>query len=121
MNMVNNEYKYINLDYLNLMADDDVDMKKTMLEMLFDEPLDEIERMKEMFQEQNLEAIKAISHKMKSTLAFVGSDVLTSTNKEVENIAKDEGGLDKLPSLLEVLSDNYKLAVIELKKEYARL
>lgn len=119
--MTDNKYKHINLDYLDLMADDDVDMKKTMLEMLFDEPLEEIIKMQQMLQKEDLNEIKAISHKMKSTLAFVGNNLLTTANKEVENIAQGNGSLNKLPTLLQALEENYKMAVIELKEEYARL
>jgi HPt (histidine-containing phosphotransfer) domain-containing protein len=81
----------INLDYLDLMTDGDSEMRTTMLEMLLDEIPSEMEKMKAAWQKNDLADIKEISHKMKSTLAFVGSDPLTEANKAVEQVARGNG------------------------------
>lgn len=117
----NATYNFINLDYVDLMSDGDTDMKKVMLEMLFDEPVEEIEKMKRATQEQDWKTLKEVSHKMKSTLSFVGNDVLTNSNKEVELIAMKVENTEKLPELLEVLSETYQKALKELKIEHDRL
>ena len=80
--------QHINLDYLDLMTDGDDEMRQTMLEMIIDEIPSEMEKMRESWQTGDLSAIKEISHKMKSTLAFVGNDRLTEANRAVENIAR---------------------------------
>jgi len=111
----------IDLSYMNLMADGDNDMKKIMLELLFEEPLQEIQSMYQMVTETNLGEIKKVSHKMRSTLAFVGNDELTKTNVEIESIAKQESDIEKLPSLVHYLDKLYQAVLIQLKKEHAKL
>lgn len=80
--------QHINLDYLDLMTDGDEEMRQTMLEMIIEEIPAEMEKMRESWQSGDLAAIKEISHKMKSTLAFVGNDQLTDANRAIENIAR---------------------------------
>jgi HPt (histidine-containing phosphotransfer) domain-containing protein len=81
----------INLDYLDLMTDGDEEMRHTMLEMLLDEIPSEMEKMKSAWQKNDLSDIKEISHKMKSTLAFIGSDPLTEANRAIEQVARGNG------------------------------
>ncbi len=114
-------YMHINLDYLNLMADGDDSMKKIMMEMLLDELPVEIAKMKEVHRTDDLDELSSISHKMKSTLAFVGNEVLTKTNKEIEEICKTEENKEMLPFLLEVLENGYQKAVVELNEVFKSL
>jgi hypothetical protein len=74
-----------------------------------------------MVTETNLGEIKKVSHKMRSTLAFVGNDELTKTNVEIESIAKQESDIEKLPSLVHYLDKLYQAVLIQLKKEHAKL
>jgi HPt (histidine-containing phosphotransfer) domain-containing protein len=106
---------------MDLMADGDNDMKKIMLELLFEEPLQEIQSMYQMSKDNNLVEIKKVSHKMKSTLAFVGNDELTKTNVDIEIIAKTENDLDKLPNLIRQLDKLYQAALVLLKEEHDKL
>ena len=114
-------FAHINLDYLNLMADGDESMKKIMLGMLLEELPAEIHKMKDMYEENNYEELGSISHKMKSTLAFVGNEVLTSTNKEIEEISKTGDNRKMMPFLLEVLENGYQKAVVELNSVYENM
>lgn len=111
----------IDLSYMELMADGDNDMKKIMLELLFDEPLQEIQAMYQMVKNDDWDGIRKASHKMKSTLAFVGNDSLTQTNKEIEDISKQEVGVEKLPQLVKMLDKLYQAVLVELKAEHAKL
>lgn len=117
----NGQLQYIDLSYMDLMTDGEPEMKKMMLELLFDDPIKEIEKMFVLEKEKNWTDLKAVSHKMKSTLAFVGNDTLTKTNKRIELIAKEEAGFEELPELIDTLYDLFKKALIELKAEHARL
>ncbi|MGB0983564.1 MAG: response regulator, partial [Saprospiraceae bacterium] len=67
MEPVNKTPQYIDLSYLDLMSDGDVDMKKMMLELLFDEPMSEIDKMKDLQASADWLELRAVSHKMKST------------------------------------------------------
>ena len=114
-------YQFLNLDYLELMADGDDDMKATMLEMLVEELPEEMEKMRQLHTEADWNELREVSHKMKSTLAFVGNDAMTEANKQVEEIGKSGGteNVEKLPELLRVLFDIYPKVLEELKTELA--
>jgi HPt (histidine-containing phosphotransfer) domain-containing protein len=79
-----------NLDYLKLMADGDQDMEQTMLEMLLVELPEEFDKMKTLFAASAWLPLSKVSHKMKSTLPFIGNDELTSANLRIEQLTKQE-------------------------------
>ena len=119
--MTESTYQYISLDYLNLMTDGDDDMKKVMLDMLFEELPTEMEKINALVASQDWEELKQVTHKMKSTLSFIGNDLLTESNREVEYIAKTQTNVYKLPELLAILNKFTPKVLIELKKEYNKI
>jgi HPt (histidine-containing phosphotransfer) domain-containing protein len=80
---------YINLDYLRLMSDGDADMEKVMLDMLLIELPTEFKKMKNLCAAHEWGELSRVSHKMKSTLAFVGNDEMTEANKAIESLTKN--------------------------------
>ena len=111
-----NTYKHINLSYLEMMSDGDDSMKKIMLEMLLEELPQEIEKMEELCQNSNWPDLSSVSHKLKSTLAFVGNEEMTNKNKKVELYAKELEHLDQIPELVASLKASYPAALEELKQ-----
>jgi HPt (histidine-containing phosphotransfer) domain-containing protein len=106
----------INLDYLRLMADNDEEMIQTMLAMLLDELPSEMDKIRELAAAENWDELTRVSHKMKSTLAFVGNEAMSTANKELERITKYKTDLhltashvatldEQLPSVLQALSN----------------
>ena len=79
-----------NLDYLKLMSDGDRDMEQTMLEILLAELPEEFDKMKSLFAQQQWENLSKVSHKMKSTLAFIGNSDLTNANLKIEQLTKQK-------------------------------
>ena len=114
-------YNFINLDYLDMMSDGDDDMKKTMLEMLFEELPTEMTKMRELTNACDWNELKSVSHKMKSTLSFVGCDAMTNSNSEIELICKDGGDTSKVETLMNILEDNLPHVMEELRTEHAKL
>jgi HPt (histidine-containing phosphotransfer) domain-containing protein len=114
-------YNFINLDYLDMMSDGDLEMKKVMLDMLFEELPQEISKMRQLTDASDWSELKSVSHKMKSTLSFVGCDAMTSSNSEIELICKDGGDTSKVISLMEVIEGHLDKVMTELKSEYAKL
>ncbi len=108
-------YQHINLDYLDLMSDGDEDMKKVMIEMLLEEVPAEVSKMNDLHQAGDWSQLREVSHKLKSTLAFIGNSVLTNANQKVEDISKSEQGIEELPSLLDSISATFPNALEELK------
>ncbi len=121
MSMNVNAYAHINLDYLDLMSDGDVEMKKVMLEMLFDELPSEIKKMSVCLKEEDWDELRSVSHKMKSTLAFVGNEEMTMANKVLEQNAKNRENFDEMPSLLAVLENTHEAVIAELRIEHGRI
>jgi HPt (histidine-containing phosphotransfer) domain-containing protein len=113
--MMNTNFRFIDLSYLDLMSDGDMEMKQTMIEMLLEEIPEEMEKMKVLHQDANWKELREVSHKMKSTLAFVGNHEMTEANKTIEDIAKAEQNLEQLPHLLAQLFDLYPKVLDELK------
>ena len=109
-------YTFINLGYMDMMSDGDNDMKKIMLEMLLEEIPIELQKMRDQIGPANWTEMASISHKMKSTLAFVGNDTMTNANKEIEHISKDQVDTDNIPALIDTLDNTYANVVTELKK-----
>ena len=93
----------IDLTYLEMMADGDDFMKKTMLDMLLEEMPPELEKLRGAYLNQDGEALRQVAHKMKSTLAFVGNDAMTEANATLEAIGQDGTGLQRAAPHLETL------------------
>lgn len=76
-------YKYIQLEYLDTVAGDDQQLRKTLLEMVQQELSSAVPEMVQACEEQRWEELHEIVHKLKSTIAFVGNSELTSLNQNM--------------------------------------
>ena len=114
-------YSYINLEYMEMMADGDAEMKQVMLDMLLTELPEELEKMIQLLNNENWEELGSVSHKMKSTLAFVGNPDMTNANKDIETLAKTAEGTSKIPELMKTMEEVCPLVLEELKKEQGQL
>jgi len=110
-------FKFINLDYMDMMSDNDPEMKKTMLEMLFEEVPEEMDKMKALFEAENWQELSEVSHKMKSTLAFVGNPEMTTANSKIEKVVKDNSEItsEMFAAEIATLMQLYPLVLEELK------
>ncbi len=116
-----NCYKYINLEYMEMMSDGDDSMKKIMIEMLLDELPQEIQKLESVCQAANWTETSAVSHKLKSTLAFVGNDEMSDANKDIELFAKNNEQLNEIPNLVSTLKTIYPNTITELRQELEKL
>ncbi len=107
----------INLEYLRLMADNDEDMIQTMLTMLLEELPEEMKKINELCQAENWDELTRVSHKMKSTLAFVGNDAMTDANKDLERVTKYKTDIQLAPSLVTTLNFHLPQVMGALEKE----
>jgi len=110
-------YKYINLEYLELMADGDPEMKVVMLDMLITELPEELAKMRKEFDEQDWEVLGATSHKMKSTLSFVGNPQMTEANKEIESICKAKDDPQQIGKMISTMEALVPGILLEIKQE----
>lgn len=114
-------YENLNLDYLNLMTGGDAEMQKMMLDILFEELPVEIELLSTHYNNQAWDDLKSISHKLKSTLAFVGNDQMTIANTQIEQNAMHVENTDDIPGLIGQIKEMYPKVMEELKGYYAGL
>lgn len=114
-NQMSKVYQYINLDYLDMMADGDNDMKKIMLGMLFEEMPLEIEKMQQLCEAKEWDELSSVSHKMKSTLSFVGNEEMTNANQALEIMAKAADEPEALPPLVNTLAEMWPKVKPELQ------
>ncbi len=110
-------YKHINLEYMEMMSEGDASMKMVMIEMLMEELPQEIDKMSALTTEGNWSELMSVSHKMKSTLAFVGNDKMTEANKQIELLSKDAKDTATIPSLMEELQADCPNVLAELQQE----
>ncbi len=106
---------YIQLDYLETMTDGDSDMMQTMLDMLIAEIPEEIGKMNDALTIQDWEELFQVSHKMKTTLSFVGNETMIATNKKLEHNCRNRTDLDEVPAFVKQLTDLSVKVVQELQ------
>lgn len=111
----------IDLSYLEMMADGDDFMKKTMLDMLIEELPAEVEKLRKAYLEQDGEDLKQVAHKMKSTLAFIGHDAMTEANATLEAIGKENADLQRATRHLEVMETHTPPVLAALAAESAAI
>lgn len=116
-----NGHRHINLSYLERMSHGDISVKKTLLEMLLKELEVEIPKMKRLINRQDWLALREASHKMKTTLPFVGNHTMLDANLEIETRAKYKERLEDVHQYQQVLEKLCPPVLEELKKEYAKL
>ena len=76
-------YQYIHLEYLDTVAGEDQQLRKTLLEMVQQELSSSVPEMALAYDTQNWEELHGIVHKLKSTLAFVGNPELIKINQNI--------------------------------------
>ena len=108
-------FQHINLEYLETMTGGDADMMNQMIHMLIDEIPVEIVKMQECSAAKDWEEIFQLSHKLKTTLAFIGNDDISSLNKTIEHCSRNRIDIKEIPPMIEQLSELSEPIVAELK------
>ena len=105
----------INLSYLETMTGGDADMMHQMLDMLLDEIPAEMSKIKQSVAESDWQEVFQISHKLKTTLAFIGNEEMSAQVKTIEYCSRHEVELHEVPKLVEQLVALSHPVVKELK------
>ena len=114
-------YEYVNPEYLELMTEGDVVTKKVILEMLLKDLPAELSRMRSLYNAEDWKNLWEASHKMKSTLPFVGNEEMIATNMNLEKKAKEKIELDSIPNMLNNLEELCQKAIEELREMHESL
>ncbi|MBP7272820.1 MAG: Hpt domain-containing protein [Saprospiraceae bacterium] len=108
-------FQYINLSYLQMMSGDDIEMQYTVLMMLEEEIPQELEKMQTALTAKDWQALGNISHKMKSTLAFIGNETMISANAHIEKIARFQASKEGIEEFLIILDAQWLKVLPELQ------
>ena len=114
-------FQYINLDYLEEMSYGDAELKATMLDMLFEEMPTELTKMRQHTEAGEWAELSSVSHKMKSTLSFIGCDPMTEANRNIERATKSGEDLHEVPDWMTRVEQYYELVMPELQQARAAL
>ncbi|HTA61914.1 MAG TPA: Hpt domain-containing protein [Bacteroidia bacterium] len=87
--------KVTNLAYLNEISKGDADFIKEMIGIFLSETPDEINQLEKAIAETNFAKIRAISHHMKSTIPFVGLDLVIGNDLiQIEDSALNQKDIE---------------------------
>lgn len=116
-NIAENRSKLINLAYLVDLAEGNQQFINEIIEMFIRDLPDAVEQMQKYCDNKEWDRLKAVAHKMKPSLSFIG---LTNFQKEIQKIetsAAERAGLDKLPAIILKSQWVVQQVVEELKAE----
>ena len=115
--LAENKTKLTNLAFLRDLADGSNDFIKEILVMFINEMPDSAEQMKSSCNSKDWDTLKAIAHKMKPSLSFIGMEELQKDIQLIERSASERSGLEKLPALVSKSQLVINQAVEELRDE----
>lgn len=112
-------FKPINLDYFNTVTEEDNELRIKMLRIMLDETPIELQKLQQYFFESNWEGVRAIAHKMKSTMQFIGLPDTLQLVKQIENNAREGKYLDTINESIKnvVLEANSAMKQLEIELE----
>ena len=115
-------FRYISLEYMTLMADNDTELKSEMISMLIEDLATQIPKLELAIQQKDWSSIKAISHHLKSSFVFVGNEQLSTSIKRIESIAPSSVSLPNInqeivhiKQLLPLVKEELNSALLQLK------
>ena len=108
------DYKYINTEYLEMVAGGDTALLKELVGLFRDQVAEFNQDLKICFEEKNYKALGNLAHKAKSSVAIMGMDNLANMLKTFE-IQATEGKNSKMyESYIQRFENDTKYALEEI-------
>lgn len=111
----------LDLSYLDIMTDADIELKAHMLRIMLDETPGELDLLQKHHAAANWDGLRAVAHKMKSTVEFMGLRETLDTLRQIELAAKERQGLDQLPDKINDVLLSCRSALTALQAEFDKL
>jgi HPt (histidine-containing phosphotransfer) domain-containing protein len=108
------DYKYINTDYLEMVAGGDKELLIELINMFRDQVAEFISEMKLLSYDKDYYALGNLAHKAKSSVAIMGMDSLANMLKNFELQAKDAKSIEKYESYISRFENDTQAAIAEL-------
>ncbi|MFN0275607.1 MAG: ATP-binding protein [Chitinophagales bacterium] len=110
-----------NLEYFHTITEQDKDLKVRMLRIMLDETPDEVKKLQKFINEENWDNLRAIAHKMKSSMQFLGMKKTLDTVKFIELSAKERTNLSQLSEKVSSVAKDCEQALHELREELSKI
>jgi len=108
------EYKFINTEYLEMVAGGDNELLKELIGMFRDQVAEFNAEMSLLYNEKNYQALGRLAHKAKSSVAIVGMDSLANMLKTFELQAVDGKNPEKYEAYISRFENETQGALDEL-------
>lgn len=83
------QYKYVNLDAIDAIADGDREFVNEIIENFLSVVHDDVRELNVALEEQNDQNIVFFAHRLKGTFSFVGAEILQKLTEEIQTSAAD--------------------------------
>jgi len=108
------EYKFINTEYLEMVAGGDNELLKELIGMFRDQVAEFNAEMSLLYNEKNYQALGRLAHKAKSSVAIMGMDSLANMLKTFELQAVDGKNPEKYEAYISRFENETQGALDEL-------
>ncbi|HRK29107.1 MAG TPA: PAS domain S-box protein [Chitinophagales bacterium] len=110
-----------NLAFLDESIGGDDELKVKMLEIMLRETPDEVAQMEKFYQEKNWDRLRAVAHKFKSTVSYMGLQGLKEVINNIQQNAEKRENLDITQNMIAEVKNICLLACQELQEELTTL
>lgn len=108
--------KVVNIDYLRQLSKGNTRFVEEMIRIFLSENPEEMRVLEKAVRDQDYELIKATTHKLRSTLPYIGLDkVVENEISEIEELAIGHNGIDKIHHLFTRIKETCERACSELQ------
>lgn len=109
------EYKHINLEYINELADGEDDFLKEIVDTFLSTIPVNLEKLTLAINNNDRDGVLFYAHKLKGTFNFIGSTQLTHTFTLIEEHCKEAVGFELLPDLMKQILEFSDSIIAELE------
>ncbi len=117
----NKVQEHISFEYLNTVTEDDEELKLRMMRIMLDETPMELKSLEEAAAASQWDNLRAVAHKMKSTMQFLGLEDTLETVKFIEVSARERTHLEQIPEKVRSVVQVCTRALGALQEEIDRI
>lgn len=115
------EYKLIDLSYLEQVCGGNKAMVLKMIDLFIDQTPKQIESLNNYLKEENWQEFFNVAHKAKSSLAMMGVKSLHRPMENLEDFSKNKRELESIPGILKHVEETCELILKEIETNYASI
>ncbi|WP_109437048.1 ATP-binding protein [Aquimarina sp. AU119] len=115
-NPIADNKKFCDLSFLKKTFDDDKEIIKSVLQIFIEETPEEYKKLKEAIENKNINVIKGIAHKLKSSFKTIGLQKETSILEDIERSSKEKLEFSLLLKLFQDLDEYYPKIIKEVQQ-----